>query len=526
MKKVLSFIFAIVMTVSCFSIAFCVSAAEAGTLPSNAIVLKDDEFYTKYWTYSNYKLNCYNKITIPARGFITLTLEKPFDDEGEMCGYNLKLVDVNGKDVWNCDTGAQIDSFSEYFVYKVGLNKGTYFLNVDPDFFVYRNSAPIAAAYKYSFTANNYWEIEPNNTQDCATVLEFDKMYSGVYTDEAYGSTFVDYYSVSLTKGAEYVIKVENYEALDVGTLILSLVKPSGQEDTLVHETVQGTTASFKITATTTGTHYIKFDNDGNDAGVEYKVGISRNMKSISSKKVKLSPASCVYDGKEKKPKVTISGLRNGTDFTVSYANNKAIGQATATITGKGNYYGKKTVSFKIVPNKVSGMKVSRTTNSITLSWNKVAGAKSYNVYSYASGKYKKIATVKTNKATIKSLSAGKKYSYAVEAVANSIAGQKSSLIKTATKPAAPKISKLSTNCAWVEIEWKKVSGAAEYEVYMSKSKNGKYKKIDTTYSTDTTVFDLDIGRVYYFKVRAYTEVNEKKIYGDFSAVKSIKVKY
>ncbi len=50
-------------------------------------------------------------------------------------------------------------------------------------------------------------------------------------------------------------------------------------------------------------------------------------------------------------PKVTWNGktLKKGTDYTLSYKNNTAVGTATVTITGKGNFKGTKSVTFKIV---------------------------------------------------------------------------------------------------------------------------------------------------------------------------------
>ena len=49
-------------------------------------------------------------------------------------------------------------------------------------------------------------------------------------------------------------------------------------------------------------------------------------------------------------PKVTISGktLKSGTDYTVSYKNNKAPGTATVTVTGKGNYTSSKSKNYTI----------------------------------------------------------------------------------------------------------------------------------------------------------------------------------
>lgn len=62
------------------------------------------------------------------------------------------------------------------------------------------------------------------------------------------------------------------------------------------------------------------------------------------------------YTGKAIKPAVTVKDgtkkLVKGKDYTVTYANNKKVGTATITITGKGNYTGTKTITFRIVSKK------------------------------------------------------------------------------------------------------------------------------------------------------------------------------
>ena len=58
---------------------------------------------------------------------------------------------------------------------------------------------------------------------------------------------------------------------------------------------------------------------------------------------------------------VTFNGatLTAGTDYTVGYANNIAVGSASATITGIGNYSGTQTVSFNVVPLSVTGATIA-----------------------------------------------------------------------------------------------------------------------------------------------------------------------
>jgi hypothetical protein len=54
------------------------------------------------------------------------------------------------------------------------------------------------------------------------------------------------------------------------------------------------------------------------------------------------------FYGKVLTPAVTIPGLTEGTDFTVSYLNNDKVGTATATAKGIGNYTGSTSATFTI----------------------------------------------------------------------------------------------------------------------------------------------------------------------------------
>lgn len=64
--------------------------------------------------------------------------------------------------------------------------------------------------------------------------------------------------------------------------------------------------------------------------------------------------AGQTYTGTAITPAVTVTGLTEGTDFTVSYADNTNAGTATVTVTGTGIYSGSKTVSFTIRPAEIS----------------------------------------------------------------------------------------------------------------------------------------------------------------------------
>ncbi len=86
---------------------------------------------------------------------------------------------------------------------------------------------------------------------------------------------------------------------------------------------------------------------------------INFTIKEAEQKKVSISDCSITldksvftYDGTAKKPVVTVkhgnTTLSQGTDYTVSYSNNTNIGNATVTITGKGNYSGSVSKGFSI----------------------------------------------------------------------------------------------------------------------------------------------------------------------------------
>ena len=56
-----------------------------------------------------------------------------------------------------------------------------------------------------------------------------------------------------------------------------------------------------------------------------------------------------------------------------------------------------------------------------------------------------------------------------------------------------------------IELTWKAVKGAAKYEVYRATSKNGTYSRRTTTTKTTYTGTKDEVGKTYYYKVRALT---------------------
>ena len=189
-------------------------------------------------------------------------------------------------------------------------------------------------------------------------------------------------------------------------------------------------------------------------------------------------------------------------------------------------------------PNKVSGIKAtSNSYNSIKLTWNKtVNGANGYAVYRSTSkdGKYtlrKTITSKNTIEFTDTGLDTNTTYYYKVRPY-RMISDKKEYGSYSEIVCAKPVLSKttitVSSKSKKATIKWNKVLGASGYKVYSATSSNGTYSLKKTITSINTLSYtntNLVSGKTYYYKVRAYRNVNGKVVYGPYSAVKSKKIK-
>ena len=189
-------------------------------------------------------------------------------------------------------------------------------------------------------------------------------------------------------------------------------------------------------------------------------------------------------------------------------------------------------------PNKVLGIKAtSNSYNSIKLTWNKaINGANGYAVYRSTSkdGKYtlrKTITSKNTIEFTDTGLDTNTTYYYKIRAY-RMIADKKKYGSYSEIVCAKPVLSKttitVSSKSKKATIKWNKVLGASGYKVYSATSSNGTYSLKKTITSINTLSYtntNLVSGKTYYYKVRAYRNVNGKVVYGPYSAVKSKKIK-
>ena len=145
-----------------------------------------------------------------------------------------------------------------------------------------------------------------------------------------------------------------------------------------------------------------------------------------------------------------------------------------------------------------------------TLKWNAVSGAAKYEVYRARSknGDYIKYSTVTGTSYTNTSyIENGNTYYYKVRALdANGTAGAWSSIVAVTYKQtlSAPSVTGGNDSQGRPTLKWNAVSGAAKYEVYRARSKNGEYIKYSTVTGTSyTNISYIENGNTYYYKVRA-----------------------
>lgn len=540
MKRFLCLCMALLVAIGiCFSapVTITANAAEAGTLTSNAIVLKPGVTHTKYWTNSNYDLNCYNKITTPSDGYIYFEIKKPYDSEGEVCSVELWLYKPDGTVAWAGDTYYMISTFSDSYSFFIGVPAGTYYMNIDPSFYIYSDSAPIPTEYFYTFKATDSWEKEPNNSVKQATPLKMNTMCSAIYGDESYDISYLDYFSVYLTAGNQYQLDIWNYTALDNETnMIMEVLDSAGNEISIGRAKESGEIAYWDFKVPSTGYYYIKFRNAGNNQGIEFQIGVYTTITSLATPTAKVGNTA-------KGIMVKWGAVSNASKYVVyrrqynassgAWSGWKAIKSTTATsyvdttaqlgtnyrytvraVTGnvKSKYKSTGTIKFNVAPT----VKVANASNGIKVSWSKVANAKGYTVYcstynsstkKWSSWKNRGTAAASKTSWVDKKAKSGGAYKYTVRAVNGSF---KSSYNKSgvAMKFLAQPTVKIATATNGVKVSWNKIGGSKGYTVYRAEYNGSSWsgwKNMGTAAASKTAWVDKSAksGTTYRYTVRA-----------------------
>ena len=203
-----------------------------------------------------------------------------------------------------------------------------------------------------TYHSTTVWDT--NKTYVCLTNVPkigekyYIKMRSFVVVN---GKRYGNYSSLrsKTVKGSIAKVTLPSLEYTYVGRALVPSVKAW---DKYGNRLTEGTDYNLKITnATNVGTATITVTGKGHYLGTKTR---TFKVVAVPIAKTALSNVSTYYNytGSAVTPEPVLKykslTLKKGTDYTVSYSSNNAIGVATMTITGKGNYSGTRTRSFHI----------------------------------------------------------------------------------------------------------------------------------------------------------------------------------
>lgn len=300
-------------------------------------------------------------------------------------------------------------------------------------------------------------------------------------------------------------------------------------------ESVAKVDKNGKVTPVSGGSVTITASIKGTNLQDNCKVTVYRNIG-----KATIEPVSdCTYTGNKFMPKPIVKFgnkvLKENQDYKLEYFSNINPGIASIRILGIGYYNELNFVDFTIKLPKLTNLKVEYKNKSNILTWNSVKGATGYKIFRATSknGKYTEISnnpSIGTNTSyTDKSnLESGKTYYYKVRAISNNYENNEYSDIVSVTIPVSKtRISSIvSKSYNSIELKWDKVSDSSGYVVYRSTDKDKGYKSVATIVSSSNVKYidsSLTTGTTYYYKIRAYKNINGKQIFSSHSDYKSIK---
>lgn len=351
------------------------------------------------------------------------------------------------------------------------------------------------AALCLGFSFSAYADDAKVLTDANVTLSQQSFVYDGTAKNPA-----VIYNGITLLENTDYTVKYSNN--VDVGTVKATITGINNYSGTAVKE--------FKITP-------IKFDDK--------KVSVS------------LEKSSFVYNGQSITPVVYVAYNHNyliqNTDFTATYSNNNAPGVATVKIKGIGNYSGSISKTYIILPEKIASVSIKKSSaTSAVISWSAASKVSGYEILKFDSAKnaYVHLTHVSNSQTSYKvsSLKNSTAYYYQVRAYKTvndkNYYGEIGNTVFTFIKPSKVKLKSVTLSKTTLNVEWKKVN-CSGYEITYttdSKFKKGLKKvKIKNPKTVKKAIKKLKKNKKYYVKVRAYTDYNGVRYYGDRSTMLS-----
>ena len=430
--------------------------------------------------------------------------------KGNYTGNASKNFTINAVDLSNCtvqdisDQGYTGNEIKPKVIVKNGdttLKAGTdYTVEYENNTEIGTGKANITGKGNYTGTVYKEFNIKAKDLNDCTIQDIEDQDYTG---SEIKPEITVKNGDKTLTAGTDYTVSYENNK--EIGTATVNI------------------TGKGNYTGTVTKTfHIVHF--------------ITSSEKTDLEKQITEAVIKSLESGSMQKPDsigdITINGkkLEKGTDYDVDYSGFGKPGEATVTVTFKGNYKGTVTVKTMIPDNgdNASGNTgETSTTPAITPSSNGTTTVTPTNpkkddtvtIKTVPNNGYEVGSVTVTDKdgkaVTLKNNGDGT-YSFTQPegSVTITVTYQKKEETITPVVESTPvlNIKAKSVGKTAKKFTWKKVKNADGYDIYFAKC-GKKFKKIKSTKKTTFLKKHLKNRQNYKFKVRAYKMVDGKKVY-------------
>jgi uncharacterized protein YjdB len=282
------------------------------------------------WSSSNAsvaKVDSAGKVTAVGEGTANITAKTTDGGKTAVCRVTVARADISGCTISLSQTGFTYDGKAK-----------------QPAVTVKSGSRTLVSGTDYSVSYKN------NTNAGTATVTVTGKgNYTGSVSKTftiSQASPVLTFASASITKTTRDAAftnaltkKTDGTVTFKSGNTNVATVDAGGKV------TIKGEGTSTITVTATAGKNY-------KAGSASYSLTVVDGRVNISACTVTLSATSYTYDGSAKKPTVTVKNgsttLTSGTDYSVTYKNNTNAGTATATISGKGNYTGTVSKTFKI----------------------------------------------------------------------------------------------------------------------------------------------------------------------------------
>ncbi len=334
------------------------------------------------------------------------------------------------------------------------------------------------------------------------------------YVGKTTGASKTTFTDKELDINTLYSYQVRAYYKLNSGNYY-------GAYSNVVHATTQKkTVTNTRVTSRTDSTISLKWDAQTEVSGYR----ISRLDAATNKYK------TIAYVDGASKNTYKDTGLNCGTSYSYKV-------RAYYMEDGKRAYFDYSNVATKTtLPGKVTGVSVSTTKNSATITWNPQENVSGYKVYvKNSNSKWERIKTIKnknTHSFKHTGLKSNQAYTYSVIAYYTksgaTVNTKRSSSVSALTKPVAVKdfaIASLTKDS--VTLSWKKASKVDGYRIYQKENVSGsKWERVATIRSAKETTWTqegLTSNNGYQFLIKPYRTYNGKTYTGE-SATVTVKI--